>query len=796
MFEFTGWLLDLFEDPQEGVVLYFMDRDGHRHRLTYTFPVTFYAMGANPQLRAIWQYLSGRPQVQLSRTQRFDVFKRARVTVLAITVQNPYEVQHIFHDTASRFPEVTYADADLAVSVRFAAQTGAFPLCHCSVSADEGGKLIDINVLEDAWQLKPTPIPFRILSLAPDVAPHHAHPRYLKVTVDGEAYHFDLSTWRPLLVNLRALIQRQDPDVILTEWGDTWLLPLLLKKSKQYHIPLGFNREAGREVSWRDERTYFSYGQIVYRGQQIHLFGRCHIDTQNAVLWNDYQLDGTVEVCRVTALPLQTSARVSPGTGISSIEMLTALREGILVPWQKQEAEMLKPAADLFTADQGGLVYQPKIGVHHQVAEIDFVSLYPAIMVYFNISPETILTDPEAENLVPALGLAIDNSQEGLVPKALRPLLEKRIELKKYLASTPAWDPFRKNFKRRASALKWLLVTCFGYLGYKNARFGRIEAHQAVTAYGREALLRAKEAAEDAGYEVIQLYVDGLWVRHPEKTRPQDLQPLLFDIQERTGLPIALDGIYEWVVFVGSRQNKKRPVANRYFGLFQDGSIKMRGIDARRRDSTPFVAEAQRHLLDLLASKTAPEEALPEAVRYLQERLSALRAGQVPLPDLLVKQRLGRKLEAYRTPSPAARAVLQLKSAGKQLRPGQRVPFLYTRGKPGIFAWDLPRKPDPRAVDVARYQALLLRAAGIVLESWGLDEQKLTTLVLSDASQLKLSLPPKQHPLQHQSNVPGIINAAMQTPLERQAHGLHRLSQIQLADEPLLQCEQRLDVDV
>ena len=48
-----------------------------------------------------------------------------------------------------------------------------------------------------------------------------------------------------------------------------------------------------------------------------------------------------------------------------------------------------------------------------------------------------------------------------------------------------------------ASAEKWLLVTCFGYLGYKNARFGRIEAHEAVTAYGREALLRAKEAAED-----------------------------------------------------------------------------------------------------------------------------------------------------------------------------------------------------------------------------------------------------------------------------------------------------------
>jgi len=271
----------------------------------------------------------------------------------------------------------------------------------------------------------------------------------------------------------------------------------------------------------------------------------------------------------------------------------------------------------------------------------------------------------------------------------------------------------------------------------------------------RSPLTVGRHSCADFGFEVIQLYVDGLWVQHPDKTRPEDIEPLLLEIQERTGLPISLDGIYRWVVFVGSRQNKKRPVANRYFGVFQDNSIKVRGIDARRRDSTPFVSETQMHILRLLASKQEPEEALPEAVQYLQGQLAALRRGQIRLADLLVKQRLGRKLEAYRTLSPAARAVLQLKSTGKEMRPGQRVPFLYTLGKPGVFAWDLPQKPNPRAVDVARYQRMLLRAAGIVLESWGLDEKKLTEIVLSGASQLLLPVPPKQHPGQHRSNIPG-----------------------------------------
>lgn len=760
--EFTGWLLDLFEDPREGLVLYFIDENGPRWRLTRPFPVTFYALGQDVELRALWQHFNRQSHsVYLSRTRRMDVFKRSEVDALGVTVENPFLARDVFQQTAAQFPNLAYADADLPISLRFAAETGAFPLAFCRVQADEDCQLQALEVFEDAWTLKPTPIPLRVMSLAPDVAPHHAPPRFLEVKAGGEAYRFDLHTWRALLVNLRALIQRYDPDLLLTDYGDTWLLPHLLQQSEAHHIHLGLNRERNRKTRWSKERTYFSYGQIVYRGQQIHLFGRCHIDRKNAVLWNDYALDGTIEVSRVTALPLQTAARVSPGTGISSIEMLTALRESILVPWQKQEAEMLKPAADLFSADQGGLVYQPKIGVHKNVAMIDFVSLYPAIMVHFNISPETILPNPSAENLVPSLGLGIDTSHEGLVPKALRPLLEKRIEMKKHLASSPLWDPYRKDFKSRSSALKWLLVTCFGYLGYKNARFGRIEAHQVVTAYGREALLRAKEAAEDLGFEVIQLYVDGLWVHRPDKTQPKDIEPLLLEIQARTGLPISLDGIYRWVVFVGSRQNKRRPAANRYFGVFQDGSLKVRGIDARRRDSTPFVADAQMHLLKLLASAKEPELALPEAIAFIQERLRALRNGSVKLSDLLVKQRLGRKMEAYRTPPPAARAVMQLNSVGKEFRPGQRVPFLYTLGKPGVFAWDLPQKPNSRAVDVAHYQRLLLRAAGIVLESWGLDEEKLVEKISSDSSQLCLPTLSKQHPAQHRRDIPGVVNPSM-----------------------------------
>ena len=278
------------------------------------------------------------------------------------------------------------------------------------------------------------------------------------------------------------------------------LLPYLLQASEQEHFPLPLNRYERRLPAQQAERSYFSYGQVVYRGRQVHLFGRWHIDRGNAMLWDDFELEGVLETARVTSLPVQTAALL-PGTGISAMQILTALRKGILAPWRKQQVETPKTALQMFSSDQGGLVYQPVIGLHRDVAEIDFVSMYPGIMVHFNISPETVQAGAsQAKDLAQILPeQRQDGKPSGLVPQTLAPLLQKRLALKNHLLTCPVWDPQRKINKARASAHKWLLVTCFGYLGYKNARFGRIEAHEAVTAYGREALSALKRLPKKWG---------------------------------------------------------------------------------------------------------------------------------------------------------------------------------------------------------------------------------------------------------------------------------------------------------
>jgi DNA polymerase-2 len=302
-----------------------------------------------------------------------------------------------------------------------------------------------------------------------------------------------------------------------------------------------------------------------------------------------------------------------------------------------------------------------------------------------------------------------------------------------------------KPLKARSSALKWLLVVCFGYLGYKNARFGRIESHEAVTAYGREALLQAKEAAEDAGFIVLHMYVDGLWVKKKKGHTADFIEPLLDEIVARTGLPIALEGIYRWVAFLSSRLDKRIPVANRYFGLFQDGTLKKRGIEVQRHDTTLFVAQVQLKILRRMAAILPGrplQSCLPTVLQMLSKSLSDLQEGRIPPAQLIVSQTLSKKTAEYRVLSPAARAAIQLEQAGKERRPGQRIKFIYTYGKPGVYAWDLPQPIDPRTIDVSRYMDLMIRAASAVLQPLGIEENELRNWLLGYGYQTRFHLNP------------------------------------------------------
>ncbi len=686
--EHLGWLLDVYLRPDGTLAGWLLDDDGQHHLLAWDFPVTVYFEGSPAHLRQVWRTLTD-PTLHKARVVRQDIYGHFH-TLLALTAPSPGQAQALYHHLQRTFPHLDAYDADLPLGVQVMVRTGVPLLGRCRFRHD-GQHLLEIDSLASPWDLDPPLPPLRLLRLYPDRDPTLAPPQVLHLEFATYHYRLPLQPLRPFLINLQAIWERCDPDVILSDHGDAWFFPFLQQVAPQFNP----NRDPALGVQFRRERTLFAYGQVLYRAPQAHLCGRWHIDRRNAVLFNEIGLDGVFELARVTGLGVQDAARKSPGAGITALQMQTALRERILIPVTKPEAETPRTLPHLIAHDRGGLIYQPLLGVHTQVAEIDFTSMYPAIMVNANISPET-LGHPDAP--------------PGLIPRTLQPLLHKRLALKRWLQSLPPQDCRVPTLRARQTALKWLLVVCFGYLGYKNARFGRVESHEAVTARSRELLLQAKALAEDLDFTVLHMYVDSLFVYHPDAHTPDALTPLLEAIERQTGIPVALEGIYRWLVFPPARRHPSLAVANRYFGVFTDGRIKARGIALRRHDTPPFVAQTQAALLHLLAQAEHPTQRVADAWDWVAQQIARLQRHEVDVVDLRMAVKLSRSPSAYRHPGPAAWAAWQLEAQGTAPRPGMRLGFWFTRQ--GIRV----TPPAPDEVDYDRYARLVWRAAAEILE--------------------------------------------------------------------------------
>jgi DNA polymerase-2 len=354
--------------------------------------------------------------------------------------------------------------------------------------------------------------------------------------------------------------------------------------------------------------------------------------------------------------------------------------------------------------------------------------------------------------IIPEIGYPVCQCRKGIVPLTLAPLLEKRLALKRASRALPE-GPEREVLRRRQVALKWLLVTCFGYLGYKNARFGRIEAHESTTACGRDTLLRAKEIAEERGYRFLHALTDALWV-HKEGSTEAEHQALVDEIGRATGVRIDIEGVYRWVAFPPSRQYAANPVANRYFGAFEDGKIKMRGIEARRHDTIRWVREAQAEMLELLAhaENAAQYRArMAEVFALARAKLAELRRGAVPPRMLAILHRISHPPEEYRANLPVALAARELAARGVHLSPGEAVEYVLTLGG-GARPYDAWRETD--RVDAVRYRELFLRMleslavpagydrAAIVAELDGVRQDKLPGMAESPGWWCGLNLPP------------------------------------------------------
>jgi DNA polymerase, archaea type len=660
--------------------------------------------------------------------------KRERVTdpaeseVLEAKLRDATKAQQVAGRIERLGPFGTFRvyNADVPPGQSYLYEKNLFPLAFCEVEQKRDG--LRWKLEDDVWDYDYALPPLREVKLDIGVAKEGGLPRFTdrleSITLNnGEEIEIEGHDETERLLGLVQAIRESDPDFILTNDGDTFLFPYLIKRAEA-------NGMAGRLSLDRDGSTmrlpskkgtsYFSYGKIHYKPSAIKLRGRVHIDVNTSFAYSEAGFDGLFELSRICRMPLHTSSRATIGKALSSLQFYHASRVGLLVPWKPTLAERFKDRNELLIADRGGFIFEPKVGVYEGVGELDFSALYPNIMYRKNISAETIRCAccPDSENRVPELGWNICKT-DGIVPLAIKIIVEKRLGYKARMNGQAA-EADRNRYAARQAALKWLGVTTFGYLGFSNAKFGRIDAHIAVCAWDRKIMNDSTKTAESRGFDVVHGIVDSLWVRK-EGADKSDYLALKAEIERKTGFVMAFEGVYKWVAFLPSKVNPELPVLNRYFGAYRDGGLKVRGIEARRHDTPSAFRKCQMDIIATLAKADSIAEArtkIPECVELFFGWAEALDRHRVLASDLAFSTNLSKGPEEYTTMTVQHAAAKQLVREGASLHAGEGIRYVITnyRGKDSSRATPLDMVEDQAKYDSERYIKLLAETCASVLE--------------------------------------------------------------------------------
>jgi DNA polymerase I len=731
-----GWVFDLYPSADGQMNVWFIAENGERVRVVDEFKQKIYVSSKEDDLEKLLSRFTSSQSVDSWRFvhKYADPTAISKTRVLEVTLKDYRSTRFFVRRVlqSGRYLRYQVHNCDLKPSQVYLYERDIFPLAFVEAEVERYG--LKYRLLDSVESVDYPVPPLRITRFNLEIGKKWKQAAFNEplekavLLCDGLEVVVDSGEEKEKLLQIVEEIKKLDPDIIVTRGGDSFVFPYLARRALVNNVLGSFvlSRDGSPLIAERKRgRSYFSYGRTYYRAPTRRLFGRVHIDESNTFILRESGIEGLIEITRSCRVPLHRAARSSIGTSMSSLQYYQAFRDSFLIPRNKHVGEAFKSAYQLLVGDRGGFVYEPRMGIHDGVGEVDFSSMYPSLMAKYNISAETVLCSccPDSELRIPELGFHICEKRRGIVPKVLRFAVDKRLCYKR-LVKEMKDERLREVYDRRQGALKWILVTCFGYLGYKNAKFGTVDGHMGVCALGRDSLLMASHFAEERGFEVIHGIVDSLWMKK-EGASSEEYSRLCEEISEEVGVPLDFDGVYRWIVFLPSRVHPNVPVLNRYYGVKEDGNIKVRGLEIRRRDTPKFVYDAQMEMIKALASagdSGAFVERIPDALKVVREYRERLLDGEVSVWDLVVTKRLSKDLGDYRQRVSQVIAGEQLVKEGFEVSAGKSVRFLFTSAKNKRYNRRVKARElieEGSNPDVRKYLLLLYSAASNLLSPFG-----------------------------------------------------------------------------
>jgi len=172
----------------------------------------------------------------------------------------------------------------------------------------------------------------------------------------------------------------------------------------------------------------------------------------------------------------------------------------------------------------GGYVKDPHVGMHDWVCSFDLNSLYPNLIIQYNMSPETIVQDDmnpnasvakclsgevinDTEYAMAANGVYFHKEKRGVLPSIVTAYYGERVDIKnKMLDAKKRLEKEGKSYaierdinryENQQMAIKILLNSLYGALGNRYFRYFDMRIAEGITLSGQLSVLKAEKAINE-----------------------------------------------------------------------------------------------------------------------------------------------------------------------------------------------------------------------------------------------------------------------------------------------------------
>ena len=432
-----------------------------------------------------------------------------------------------------------------------------------------------------------------------------------------------------------------------------------------------------------------------------------------------------IVISRIAHLPIDDVSRFGVNQWIRGMLYYEHRQNNSLIP---RRDELISKGVSSTTAIikekkyRGGLVVEPKLGIHFNVVVVDFASLYPSIIKVHNLSYETVNCSHQScksdlKQQIPGTTHWICKEKRGLTSLLIGSLRDLRVRYYKQLSKDKtATIESRQLYEVISQAIKVILNASYGVMGAEIFPLYCLPVADATAAIGRITTTRTIEKCKEIGIEVIYGDTDSLFLKNPS---PEKVKSISEWARNQLEVDLEIDKTYRYVVFSDLKKN--------YLGVLEDGTVDVKGLTGKKSHTPPFIRKAFYRILEILKEVNSEKdfEKAKEKIReIIKSYANNLETGKINPSELSFNvmvnkspDRYGEKTNnskvqsivdgknidyiTYKGLPQHIKAALLLHQSGRKIKAGDIISYVKTKTNEGVKPVELIKNINE--VDTEKY---------------------------------------------------------------------------------------------